>query len=268
MWLLFSRPWGRLEPRSKTNEIRKARHKRSDARKQHDAVRPASVPLPSTIVCLLEINGAHIWLLSIGLFVLCAYFSILGLIMIKLSTLIRHNALSPPNSWLFFFLNQNFASLPSLPLLLFPLRVKLAVYLFIFLRRVFSMWKCFIGVCWNNEDKARLCGGRNAFLTRVDEWRLTFLSSRPFLLNGSTNFAVFITHYCLVPFLHFTLTQQHKARIMRLLKVKSSHIVGCFFFLFLSAFILTDVTTQINKFTVESDGINCIFTVCYWEPLY
>lgn len=44
----------------------------------------------------------------------------------------------------------------------------------------FRMWKCFIGVVKNNEDKAGLCGGRNAFLTHVNEWRLTFHSSRPF----------------------------------------------------------------------------------------
>jgi len=42
------------------------------------------------------------------------------------------------------------------------------------------MPKCFIGVVGNNEDKAGLCGGRNAFLTRVNEWSLTFHSSRPF----------------------------------------------------------------------------------------
>lgn len=32
----------------------------------------------------------------------------------------------------------------------------------------------------NNEDKAGLCGSRNAFLTHANEWSPTFHSSRPF----------------------------------------------------------------------------------------
>lgn len=33
-----------------------------------------------------------------------------------------------------------------------------------------ELGKCFIGLVINNEDKAGLCGGRNAFLTHVNEW--------------------------------------------------------------------------------------------------
>lgn len=46
-----------------------------------------------------------------------------------------------------------------------PLGVILAIsFSFLFLCLLpFRMWKCFIGVVENNEDKAGLCGGRNAF---------------------------------------------------------------------------------------------------------
>lgn len=74
----------------------------------------------------------------------------------------------------------------SPPVLPVSVGVKLAISFFFFffwsggLYCPFRVWKCFIGVARNNEDKAGLCGGRNAFLTHVNEWRLTFHSSRPF----------------------------------------------------------------------------------------
>lgn len=136
--------------------------------------------LPFTIVPLFIhwINASYIQLLSIGLFVFCN----------QLVCLLFHPhayldqtfnstmTLSPLKTWLFF---AKFTP-PSIPFLPSICGSKISHFNFFFLSFLHRMWKCFIGVAKNNEDKTGLCGGRNAFLTHVNEWCLTFHSSRPF----------------------------------------------------------------------------------------
>lgn len=89
---------------------------------------------------------------------------------------LNHDSLSLPKTWLF---GKVHPPPPRISFSLFVCGSKITNLIFVLLVHpecgsVLLVWQK------NNEDKAGLCGDRNAFLTHVNEWRLTFHSSRPF----------------------------------------------------------------------------------------
>lgn len=115
-----------------------------------------------------RVKAHHVELLSGGLFAFCKL----------LVCLLFHRRA---------YLDQTFNSavtlvsskdLPAFVLLSIPfffpqsVGVKWVASFFIYFFCLFlsELGKCFIGLVINNEDKAGLCGGRNAFLTHVNEW--------------------------------------------------------------------------------------------------
>lgn len=156
--------------------------------------------LASTIVSLFIhwISASYIQLLSIGLFVFCkqpvcllfhpcAYLD---------QTFNSTVTLSCLKTWLFLWTTPCPTHPPTCHYPPSRCGSKINNFIF-FLSLDFTMWKCFIGVVKNNEDKAGLCGGRNAFLTHVNEWCLTFHSSRPWMAALTWLFSLLITALCL-----------------------------------------------------------------------